>query len=304
MVCPDLTMLQRAAGLVTWLNFVQLAGIGLAVAGILFFCSGLIRRFLLNVRLIEALLWGLTSAGVASGFFIPNGYQLWTVLTGCLLFPGALLFSMRERHIPIKQVEVWRLLAAVWGATALFYRLEAIGFITVMAVLVLLGLSIAVGPCCYALGFKDKEAVPRGTLAGAFLAIVYALLTAAKVDMGVFGVFQSGALWLGSFAWFLGVLIISVARYPGGNYPTRQLIALVSLVGGLSVGLLSGIRELSTMASTFLLFYLAGKIIEVPVHGRIGFGLKLIATGGLMSSVWYVSLQAKDVLEKYLAMPL
>lgn len=295
-VCPDLNALQRAAGFVTWQNLLQVAGIALAAGGTLFFTAGLLRHVLRHLKVVEALLWAAGVGAVAAGAFVPEAQGAWPVLFGCLLVPGAAALSIFLRKWNPKPRQLAGALALFWGAVAVGYQLPIVGFLAVAALLALLGLFIAVGPGWYAFGFRDREAIPRGTAAGALLTVVFGVLAAAQAPVGPFEVFRPGALWLGGFAWFLGVLIVGSLFFRGPHYLARQALALVSLAGALAFGLLFGIGEVKTMAATFLIFFLLGKIIEVPVRGRIAFGLKLLVAGGLLSLLWYASGEAAQRL--------
>jgi hypothetical protein len=294
--CPDLTMLQRAAGAVTWTSFLQVSGIGLAVAGVLLFCSGFVRRFLQQVRLIEALLWTATAGLAVGGLFLPTSWQLWAALAACLLFPGAAALTIQLRKIAMNTVKASQVLALVWGAMALLYQQQVLGFLAVLAVIALLGFSMAIMPFCYCFGFRDRQSLFRAPVGGALLVLGFAGLTVLGLSAGVFEVFRAGALWLGSLTWFLGLLIVS-HRYFGRHgglgygldYVTNQAVTIVSLVGALALGHLYAIGELVTMASTFLLFYLGSKVIEIPIGGRMGLGVRLMLASGVVTGAWYAS---------------
>jgi hypothetical protein len=294
--CPDLTALQRAAGFVTWQNLLQFAGIGLLVAGTLYFASGLIRALLVRRRLVEALLWAMALAGLVAGAVLPAAHAAWPVLFGALLLPGASAFSARLRGWSVLKTCWWQRLGLAWGAIALVYQLPAVGFLAVAVLLALLGLFIGVGRFCYCMGFSDDDALARTASAGALLAIGFAALQAARVPLGPFEVFRTGGLWLGAFAWQLGVLIVATKWYTKRHYAARQALAVASLGGALGLGLLAGVTELTTMAAAFLVFFLLGKTIELPVQGRLGFGIKLIAAGALTCSLWLVSDRARELL--------
>ena len=294
--CPDLNMLQRAAGLVTWRSFLQLAGIALAVAGTLIFCSGLVRRFLQQVRLIEAALWGLCAGSATATFLVPASWQLWPALAACLLFPGAAALSVRLRKIEVTSAQSAQLLALAWGGMAIATQQNAVGFLAVAAFISVLGLSVFIAPFCYGFGFTSERALERAPVAGAVMTLGFGAVIAAGWSLGPLDVFRSGALWLGSFTWFLGLLILSNGFFRRGSYARSQAMTVVSLAGTLTIGLLFAIDELTTMASAFAMFYLAAKIIEIPIHGRIALGVKLLAAGGMVTSLWHASQKYLPVL--------
>lgn len=289
--CPDLSLLQRAAGFVTWTSLLQVAGVGLAAAGLLLFCSGLVRRFLQQVRLIEALLWTACAGAALAAFLAPPAWQLWPALAACLLFPGAGALSIRLRQFAVAPMQVSLLLALAWGGMALATQQPVVGFLAVAALIAVLGLSIVVAPFCYGFGFRDEQALVRAPAAGALLALAFGAVQAAGWRLGPLDVFRPGALWLGAFTWFLGLLILSNRFYRRGSYWRAQAATVLSLVAALSMGLLFAIGELTTMASTFALFYLAAKIIEIPAQGRIALGAKLLVAGGVVTAAWYGAVQ-------------
>ncbi len=294
--CPDLTMLQRAAGLVTWTHLLQLAGIVLAVSGLLIFCSGLVRKFLQQVRAIEALLWTLCVAAAAGTFVVPAAWQPWLAMAACLILPGAGALSVKLRQIRLSPARVAQILAVAWGAMALLSQQPAVGFLAVAAFISVLGLSIVVAPFCYGFGFRDEEALVRAPAAGALMALSFAAVVAAGWALGPLAVFRAGALWLGSFTWFLGLLILSNGFWRRGSYLRAQLVTIASLALALTLGLWFAVGELTTMAGAFWLFYLAAKIIEMPVHGRIALGAKLLAAGGMVTLAWLGAVRYLPVL--------
>lgn len=290
--CPDLTALQRAAGFVTWQNLLQFGGAGLVAAGTLYFA----RHLLLRRRTLAALLWLLVFGSLVAGAFVAPAHRMWPVLFGALILPGLIGLSWHRYGGFLQPLRWLSPLTLAWVAIALGYQVQAVGFLAVAALLSTLGVVIGVGRFCYWFGFSDDDALARATVAGALMAGVSAVLAAARVPFGPFEVFRPGALWLGSFAWYLGVLIVAVKWYSARRYLARQGLALASFAGSLGFGLLTGVGEITTLAGTFLIFWLLGKTAELPVQGRLAFGLKLMAAGLLLTAIWYGSGPVRELL--------
>src|SRR5882672_1268483 len=94
-------------------------------------------------------------------------------------------------------------------------------------------------------------------------------------DFAFIKVFETGALWAGSFVGFLGLLILAdkyYVRASNGNYVWLQMVSVAILSASIAVGMIFGINPLAGIAGTFFVFYLASKTIEIPVNGLIGVG--------------------------------
>lgn len=296
-LCPPTTKLQKVAGYVSgyleWMNFIKIIGILAVVAGACFIFSGVVRLIIdiFYKYLLEASLW-VTSVGLVVGTeFISEDYQTWSLLIGSLLFPVAFIFSSKIRDVKGDPLNFSMLLTVIWSMIALAYQSPHVAFFAVGALISTLGFSVVVTPFCYYLGFKDDQAIARGTLASFFVSGVYLLARVFKLDFGHFAVFESGALWLAGFVFFIGLLIISTRGYlskneVGNNFIALNLITVVALMLFASLGMLFGVREITTLASTFMIFYFATKVIEVPTNNSISFGIKLLCAGGVVFLAW------------------
>lgn len=303
-LCPDLTTAQKMAGYLSWKGTLQVVGSMCLAMGLLFLFSGLIRKFLGNKKLIELLFWVIAIAGMTSGLYVPAGYAAWLVFAGAMAFPGAWLFSSKLRRKAALPQYFVHTLTLIWATLAILYQFNEIGFLATLGLLILLGLKVHVTPFAFHFGFQSEDKMVRGMTAGFVITAAYAIATIAGGNLGIFEVFRSGALWLGSFTWFLGILIVTSFWYKPGaaGYAWRQALALVAFSVAISVGMLFGLRELTTIASAFLLFYLASKVIEIPAESHIFFGLKLLTCGGLLFGAWTWLQNNQQLVVKYLAL--
>lgn len=309
--CPELTKLQITAGYVSeytsWMNFVKLLGIGAVVVGIGFIFSGLIETLvrLFYKYLLEFALWATSISLIIGANFINVDYQSWMVMIGSLLIPVAWIFTAKTRGMKENPPLFTFVMMIIWGAIALFYQSSGVGFFSVGALLVWLGFEVATGPFCYAFGFTDEDSVWRGTISGFIITAIYTASKVASLNLGPFNVFESGALWLASFTCFIGILITSTRWYweekKTGSYLGMNFIAIIILVGFISIGMLYNVKEITTMATTFLLFYLAAKPMEIPTESFIAFGVKLLFVGGGFFSVWVWLNSHQEIARQFLS---
>lgn len=285
--CTDLTTLQRAAGYVSWLGLIQVLGIGSIAGGVIFIFWGVIKTILDMTGLMEALLWILTVGLLTGTAFVDPTYQPWTLAIGAILIPCACLLTADLHKIKIEKTKSLATLTFIWVTIAIFYHSPFVGFLAVGALLAFLGFSMAVTPFCYSFGFTDEDAVPRATTAGLMVMAAYIALRAFRIDPGYFSVFESGALWLASFVGFLGLLITSSKWYEDAkHWAIMNTVTIVLLIGVTSLGMVFGIKEVTTIASTFLLFYLAAKIVEIETESLVAIGIKLLIVGLITAGAW------------------
>jgi hypothetical protein len=292
------------------MNLIKLIGILAIVAGICFMFWGLV-ALVLEVffrYLLEMTLWVASIGLVIGTHFASVDYAPWLLGVGSLLLPVAMFFSARMHNITIDRTKSSFALALLWGAIAMFYQSSFVGFFSVGALLTFLGFSFVVEPLCYSFGFKDDDAVWRGTVAGFFISVAYVATRAFNLDLGPAVVFESGALWLATFVCFLGVLIVSnevyLGEWKGGEsrYLSMNILAVLTLFAFASAGAFFGIREVTTMAGTFMILFFAGKILEVETESFVAFGFKLVVVGGVIFGAWELIRRNEAFFKPYLMM--
>jgi hypothetical protein len=299
--CTDLSMLQRAAGYVSWLGFIEVLGIGAIAGGLIFIFGGIVKTILKMTGLMEILLWLLTVGCIAHSYAIGGAYQSWTIAIGAILIPCAYILSAYVHKIVINESASLAILSIIWGFIALFFSSSFVGFLAVGALLGTLGFFIAVTPFSYMFGFKSDEAIPHATAAGLIIMGIYILTRALHINEQYFAVFETGALWLGSLVGFLGLLIVSSAMYDEERtWGAMNLLTIILLIVTVSLGLLFAINEVTTIASAFLLLYLAAKIIEVETESMIALGVKLFIAGIMIACVWQWLSTHQDIAKQYL----
>jgi len=301
----ELTNLQRVAGYVTLLGIAKILGASLIAGGIIAMTWGVLSKVLYEMRVVLEILTYVVSIGLmASGLWIENPEHLtWTVFIGCILFGFCTTATIWIHKIPGEDPKgLASFLMVIWGLVAVLYTMPEVGFLSVMALMTVLGFSVVVSPFCYAFGFSSDKQIPSGTSAGLLLLSVYVGLHIFVPDTPTtIEVFKPGVFWISSFVAFIGLLILSSKWWArGSQYATMQIITIVVYGVALAAGLVFGINPLAGMAGTFLVFYLAAKPMEIPTDSMVGFGFKLLIIGGILFIAWTLAMRNFDLVSTYL----
>lgn len=290
--CPSLTTLQKAASYVSLENFLWMIGVVLITAAILLIFKGLVAALLEQTAFIEVGLWGLTIGLIVKAYYTMHGtgpaddFSSWALIIGSLLIPGAISFSAHIRKMKSNLIRFSAILTVIWGALAIVFMAPSIGFLTMAAVISLLGFSVIVTPLCYAFGYDDNDSLYRGTLSSMIILVLFTAYRAFGIHYPIIDLFQSGAFWLGSLAGFVGLIILS-SRYYKANYAIMNMITPVIFVGFGTTAAIYGIKELTTMVGAFIIFFIADKIVEIRTDGAIALGIKLGIIGLMFYGAWH-----------------
>ncbi len=305
-----LTALQRFAGLITFVNVIWVLAIGLGVLCFAFLFGSLVRDLIkmlvrVPIRFYEVVFYLLSAGLLVLAWFLGPTPRPYVALTGCLTYAAAVGFSLGLRKE--KRIKSWQyplLLAALWIPAALVFDSSLIGFIATAAVLAALGFSVLVTPLCYSFGFDDETSLGRATTAAFALLAGFVLLRVFGAAVPGLRVFESGALFLGSFVGYLGLLICSSRWYTHKkNYALFQVVTIAAGVAALLVGSLCGIGELQKIGGTFFVLYLLEKPFEIPVESKRAYAtIGLVVSAALFGFCWYVRANP-DVFRSFLFMP-
>jgi len=293
----QLTTLQRAAGFITFVNVIWLLAIaGGAACAVIFF--GSILKDLYNLLkgvpkwLYAGVFYATSASCLGLGWGSGDIARPYMTLVGALALGGSVGYNLailKER--PRFEVFPW-LLFMIWTPIAVFGHNNMVGFLSVAALLSALGFSIVVSPLCYMIGFEDKAAVPRAT--GAAL-----LILATYVGMHVLGahapwtsVFEGGALFLGSFVGYLGLLIMSSRFYGNkgaGHWCGMQVLTFVLGILAIYIGSVFGLESLQKIGGTFLVLWAIEKPFEIPAGSLRGYAfIGLLVSGAAYWFCWHV----------------
>lgn len=279
-----LTRLQKFAGFITFVNIAWLIAIIIGVISLLYLLRDLItwlvKRFLdIPIEVYEVVSY-LGSIGlIVLAKTLGDGTAPYVALTGCLLFGGALTFTaMRRKWRSVDGISL--ILFIAWGITAMVFTSSLVGFFAIIALMTALGFSGAVIPMGYMIGFKDEDSLGRATSASLIILTGFVFLRVFGNSIPYLSVFESGALFMGSFVGFLGLLIASSRYYRDGDgYVTQQLITIIAGVLALFVGSTWSIPELQKIGGTFFALYAVEKFTDIPMKQA-----RTYATVGLILS--------------------
>lgn len=302
--CTELTPLQRAAGFVTWLNVLEFAAIilGVVAVGILarHWVKTLLTIFLnVPVTFYEFVGYVASIGLIAWAAYLPASDQLWPLLSGSLFLGMMLALTMSTHFKGDNFTAFFTVIAVPWAVIAMLFNSDAVGFLTVLAVMAAAGFFAGVLPLCYVVGFQEGM-VPRGTAAALLVTVAAALYHVSGATHA--NPFQAGALWIGPLVLSVGLLIMASRwYYPSGvPYLMRQLtpIAFGFLATGL--GNVWGIPHLAAIGGTFFVLYAIEKFADIPAQSLVGYAtVFLIASISIGSGVYWAQ-HHMDAIQPYL----
>lgn len=271
-ICPDLTLLQKAAGFVTILGILKIFAIlgGFACFGFLFskWVKILISHFAkIPKEFYEGFAYLLSIALIIMGLFVSETNALWFGLPGCLMLALGLTIT-DSLHENIKSQSIFfGILFALYVPIAMLYGSVVLGFLAVVALMGMVGFSVWVFPLCYAVGFKDESALGKATGTAFAILSVFVAFRILNIHPPFISVFESGAFWLGSLVGYVGLLIASSrwyeARFP---YVSMNILAIIAGFFAIIVGTLWDIAPLRGIGGTFFVLGAIEKPFEFPVR--------------------------------------
>lgn len=217
--------------------------------------------------------------------------HIYMAFLGCLGFLGAMEYSAYSRKLESRTF-LYALLTIVWAAVAFWFNSSLIGFIAVGAFLTTLGFSALVTPLCYCIGFRDDHVMARATAAAAILVATYVSSEMCALILPVQAqLFKFGVLFLGSFVYFTGLLIMSSKYYAKttSSYFLMQIITVASGIAALLLGFIYNIPTLQKIGGTFFFLYFVEKYSELPWDSSSWPWLSLIFGGLLWGAARFAS---------------
>lgn len=290
----ELTPLQKFAGYITLINIFWLIAICIGVVCLCFLLINWgkwIFKFLKCIPIViyEFLFYLISLSFITGGYFLNNSINEYISFTGCLILIGALKFTSSVHKLRVNVAKFFSILFIVYVPTTIIIQSEIIGFISIIALMGALGFSTAIGVCEYYLGFEDMSALGRATSIAFLILIAYVAMNAVSQYIYFLKFFEKGALFMGSFIGYLGLLIASCKWYEVKwvNYWCMQAITIFAGISALTLGSILGIGMLSKIGGTFFVLYLIEKPFEIPVQKRthsalIGLGVSILIYFGCL----------------------
>lgn len=299
--------------------FVVVAGVLvlLAVVGLIgFYLSDLLAA--IPVGVYEVLAYVGAGGLMASGHLwqpFTLGFvrvePLWFTVPGALALAGS-LFLTHNLHFKksgrgetgymgpglINFPTVMFLVCSVaWGAMALFYSHafpaagipHILAFGAVVALQAALGFSVITMPGCIALGWTSDSQVPRSVTSSLIILVGYIALKLSNGITGDLALFETGALFMGAFVYYLGLLVMSSKWYVfagkngrnEGSYVLMQVLTIASGIAAWYIGSAFHMGALLGIGGTFFTIYLLEKYYEIPWKG-VGWAWSLLGVAGIL----------------------
>ncbi|MDO8600756.1 MAG: hypothetical protein Q7R73_04100 [bacterium] len=298
--CPELTGLQKFAGLMTFGNIMLTAGI-LGSVGFLAWLLYLVR--------IPAVVYEVCGYTVSLGLVlfakrIPLGVDpAFIAFAGCICFAAMILVSAALHNVKRDEAGYCMMLAVTWAAVAVAYQSELIGFFAVAALFGALGFFVRSYPFMTVIGFEDRDALNRATGAAFVLLVGFISFRISGITNSYAQLFSYGTYLIGSLVGFTGLLILAYEGYgKHRGYISRQIPIIVGGIAALFFGSVLAIPELQKIGGTFFGLYLLEKICDVPTEGRVGFAFKGFVISCIALGAGYLILSHKDFFASYILM--
>lgn len=294
-VMPRMATDERKQSFFSGVNFLKLGLIAVFTVLTLLLIG---KHLIMILVTIPKVLWeiGAYTSGIgllaaqSLGYTIDNQFL---AFFACLLIGGGLYLSViihadyfEEHSDSIKMYVQYVcpvVMLAAFGAATLITGSDWMGGFAAVSLMVLLGFAGEVIPLGYAIGFRDNDALARGTSAGLILTVLFMGLHAANITNPVIRAFDSGALIVGGFVCYLGLLIAASARYKSRqNWIVMQGIVLCICFAGVIVASIIGLKSIQIIAGSFLALWTIEKMVEIPGDGFVPWVLKLMAASGVL----------------------
>ena len=317
MATPDpvpqkLTPLQDFAGAIDFLRIIMVLGI-LAVGGAVIYLFRhyikIILRLFTNVPVVvyETLFYIACLGCGIWGWLLPEPMHNYLGFLSCLLFAGALGFSASYRrrlaHIFIFSM----LLFLVWAPAAMLFQSSLIGFCAIGALLSALGFNFLVTEFLVRFRERANDAIIEQTTLAAFMVLsLFIGLRLVGALIPALAVFEFGALFLGSFVGYTGLLITSNnwnRRHQRERYWGFQVVSIVAGFGALFFGSVFQIGELQKIGGTFFVLYCLLKIGDIPTQSRPAFALLIAVIGVITICFCWFALTHQNLFQQWLFLP-
>ncbi|CAF0916504.1 unnamed protein product [Adineta steineri] len=219
--------------------------------------------------------------------FISNS---WLIFLGCLTFVATLSFTItyhfsREKYAGL--VASW-ICFLVWTFVALYQQHREAGYLAVMALESALGFVIFVGQLVIVIGFQNEKIIPSATIASFILLLIGCILHIQQRSNILTIPFTRPLLLLGTFVYFIGMLILTSRLYDEWRekkyiFWILQIITFFSGLATMFFGPMLEIPFIQAVGGTMFVIWLLEKYVEFApwkdtftvVLSLLGFGILL-----------------------------
>ncbi|HMW90631.1 MAG TPA: hypothetical protein PKN86_07310 [Candidatus Obscuribacter sp.] len=279
-----------------WNTVVVFAGI-LFLLGVLGLVAFYFKDFLEQIPpgAYEMMAYGGTALLLFSGYLWQPFHigavsvePLWFAIPGALALAGCIALT-RGLHFEVHggrtsrmgpgffdfPVVMFGLCTVAWGLIACFYNSiypaagipHVLAFASVIALQAAMGFSVITMPGCVALGWESEKQIPKSVVSSLIILGLYVALKLSGNMTGPMAIFETGAIFMGAFVYFLGLLIMSSKWYSKENYVQLQVVTIISGIAAFYLGNAFHIGGLLGVGGTFFVLYLLEKYYEIPWKG-------------------------------------
>lgn len=304
-----LTPLQQFAGALDFLRIILVLGSLATVGALVYLFKYYVTKLLkmlksVPVLVYEAVFYAASLGCGVWGWFLPEPMHSSLGLLGCLLFAGALGFGAEHHRTLASVFRFSGILFLVWTVAALLFSSAVIGFIAIGALLSALGFSVIISPLCYGFGFRDEATVGRTTLAAFIVLALFIMLHQLGALLPLLAIFEAGALFLGSFVGYTGLLIASSRWYKGRKtYLAFQIVTIIAGLGALFFGSVFHIDQLQRIGGTFFVLYCIEKLMEIPMRSKPAFAMLFALVGIATIGFCWFALTHQEIFHQILFLP-
>lgn len=342
---PSLTPLQEFAGAITFLNVMLVLAI-IAVGGAFIYLfrhyMRILFRLLAHVPILvyELTFYGASLSSALIGWWLPVPMHQSLALLACVLFAGALAFSVSYRRELAHIFIIAMILFLAWAPMAMLFTSPFIGFLAVGALLAALGWNDAMLWAINALGAQVRarfsQHIEQATLAGFVVLTLFVSMRLLGRFVPLLTVFTFGSVFLGSVFGFGGLLVLSdrwydrrfnarverregetddehTVRWEQARQRERnihrkqfwgfQIVSIVAGIGALFFGSALQISELQKIGGTFFVVYLPIKLAEIPTRNRLMFAWLVVGIGALTVGFCWFALAHAELFRAWLFLP-
>jgi hypothetical protein len=274
------------------------------------------------------------------GWWLPVPMHQSLALLACVLFAGALAFTVSYRRELAHVFIIAMILFLVWTPMAMLFTSPLIGFFAIGALLAALGWNDLVLWVINELGAHVRagfsQQIEHGTLAGFAVLTLFVSISLLSGLVPVLTVFTLGSVILGGVFGFGGLLVLSdrwyyprynirVERHEGEtddefavrkeqahqqerkvhrkHYWGFQIVSIVAGIGALLFGSVLQISELQKIGGTFFVIYLLVKLVEIPTRSRLMLAWLMFGTGALTIGFCWFALAHSELFRSWLFLP-
>lgn len=162
------------------------------------------------------------------------------------------------------------------------------GYLAIMALETSLGFVLIAGELVIMIGFDDRKTIPSATIASFILILIGSFLHLQKYSNMRTVPFTRPLIFLGTFVYFIGLIILSSRWYANLDNGLLQflLLQIITLASGLTAMLIGPLLQLpfiQAIGGTMFVIWLLEKYAEIAPHDSkmsvaaslLGFGLLL-----------------------------